>query len=308
MSLRDRLTMGNSLTQALIPILDELISAVNALSETVFVGENPHKVSDSVNTVTVADPADDDLDDVADLEHALDVAYVAHIGSTTYHSAADTTNTLTATTTYAKVKALADDLKTQYNAHHVFTSGSVHAGSGDANTVTAAAVSNKATAITLLNDIKTMFNLHCANVTSCHGAADTTNPCVLADLTSAATWSQIQAMADDLKTKYAAHRVLTAGSVHGGADSTNAVTAGAVGSVQTVVNAYLTELKADLNAHMILLTSHYVKDDSMKVTAAAATTLATSVTLAAAIKAAFNDHISMASEAALTVSTLDELA
>lgn len=306
MTLRDRMLVGNPILNALIPVFDALIAAVNALGSVVFTGEAPHKVDDTADAVLTADSFD--LDTVGNLETALDVAYVAHIASTSYHIAADSTNTLTATTVYAKCKALADDLKAKFNLHRVMTASSVHAGSGDANAVTAAAMTTKALGITLLNDIRTMMIAHLANVTTCHGAADTTSmAAVPVALTSTATWTQIAAMADALRAAYVLHVALTAGSVHGAADTTHNPAVAAVGAVQTSVNTYLSELKTDLNAHIILLTSHYVKDDSMKVSAAAATTLATSITLANAIKVAFNDHISRAAEVALTVPTLDEL-
>lgn len=306
MSLRDRMTLGNSLARALIPIFDEIIAAVNALSATVFSGENPHKANDTANAVSTADASS--LDAVGNLEAALDTAYAAHLGSTTYHIAADTTNTLTAKTVLYKVNLLANDLATKYEAHRILTSGPVHGAADSTNVITAATATTKATAILLLNDIKAMFNAHCALIAGgVHGAADTTNPVSTTDLTSSATWSEIQVMADAIRTAYEAHRQLTAGSVHEGADATNTISASAVGSVQTSVNTYLTELKGDFNGHTVLLTSHYVKDSSMNVTVADATTLATSIALVNALKAAFNEHISRADESALTVSTLDEL-
>lgn len=305
MSLRDRLTLSNPLLHALVPVLDALIAAVNNLSSVVFIGENPHKANDTADVVTSTTPGD--LDQVANLEHEIDVNYVAHIASSTYHLAADSTNTLTATTVYAKVKALAEDLKAKYNLHHVMTASSVHAGSGDTNTVTAATITTKALAITMLNNIKAMMTAHLANVTSCHGAADTTSmAAVPTDLLSTDTWSTIAAMADALRAAYVLH-VARGTSVHGAADTTHDPAVTAVGSVQTSVDTYLTELKGDFNAHIILLSSHASKDESMKVTAADATTLATSRTLASALKTSFNDHISRAGEAALTVPTLDTL-
>lgn len=306
MKIRDILNFGVPATRQLVPILDALIAAVNELSAVVFVGENPHLVDDSSNGVSAADAGT--LDAVADIEHAIEVGMTAHCASTSVHRAADSTNTpsgFSAASTYAKVKALADDLRTKYNAHRILTASSVHAGADTTNTVVATTIASKATAITVLNALKTAFNAHCGNVTSCHGAADTTNPVVLADLASTATWSQIQAMVDAIRTGYEAHRVLTSGSVHGSADSTNTAGVAAVGSVQTVVNAWLTECKAKLNAHLILAASHVVLDNSNKVSTADATTLNTSIALANALKAAYNDHITRAGEAALTVPTLD---
>ena len=306
MKLRDRMLVSNPILKDLITIMDALITAVNTLSSVVFTGEAPHKTDDTADVVSAANAGD--LDAVVNLEWALDVAYAAHLGSTSYHIAADSTNTLTATTVYAKIKALADELKTKYNAHRVLTSGSVHGGADSTNVVSAAAVSSKATAVTLLNELKTDFNAHIAMTSgSVHGAADATNPVTLDDLTSSSTWTEIAAMADSIRTKYEAHRVLTADSVHGAADSTNTMTASAVGTLQTSINTYLNEFKTDFNAHILFLTSHYTVDQSMKITAANASSLATSVTLINEAKASFNDHISRASEVAMTVPTLDEL-
>lgn len=306
MKLRDRLTTMNPGLHALVAILDVLIQQVNYLTTAVFVGDSAHKANDPYPVTAANASSGVGVDSVVDLEQDLDVKYAAHLGSTSYHIAADSTNTLTAKTVYYKIKALADELKAKYNLHHVYTAGSVHAGSGDPNTVTAGDVSSKATSITLLNQIKAMFNLHCANVTSCHGAADTTNPVVLADLLVTATWTQIAAMADAIRTAYEAHRVLTAGSVHGGADATNTMSAAAVGTLQTSINTYLTELKGDYNAHIIYMTSHYKPTGDLAATAANATSLATSITLANQLKLMYNDHISDAAEVNL-VPTLDEL-
>jgi hypothetical protein len=44
----------------------------------------------------------------------------------------------------------------------------------------------------------------------------------------AARLNEMILLVNDLRTKYEAHRVLTAGGVHGGADSTNTISAAAV--------------------------------------------------------------------------------
>lgn len=304
-SVYDRMLRSNPALKSLAPVIEALITAVNKLSSVIFTGNNPHKENDVANTVTTGDAGN--LDEVADLEKALNTAYVAHIASGTYHIAADSTNTLTATTVYAKVKALVDNLRTKYEAHRVYTTGTTHAGADSTNVAGVTVISTKATAITVLNDLKAVYNAHIINVSTCHGAADTTNTVILTDLGVSATWSEIQAMADSIRAKYEAHRVLTSGSVHGGADATNSATVAAVGSVQTSVDTYLTELKGDFNAHIILASSHAAKDESMQVTVANATTLATSIALANAIKSSFNDHITRADEAALTVDSLFDI-
>jgi hypothetical protein len=307
MKMGDRLKISHPLWHAMYDRINRMINMINAIAAIVLTGEAPHKVDDTADEVATADAVSGSLDSVGDLEHALDVGYVAHIASTTYHKAADVTNTLTATTVYAKIKALAEDLKAKYNAHHVYTTSSVHAGSGDPNTVTAGTITTKALAIAMLNDIKTMFNLHIINVTSCHGSTGVADAVVLADLTVSATWSQIQAMADAIRAAYVAH-VARGTTIHGAADTAHDPAVAAVGSVQTSVDTYLTELKGDLNAHEKESgTSHYVGDDTMKVTVANATTLATSIALANDIKRSFNDHISREGEVAIgPIPTLDE--
>ena len=305
MNLKEQMLMGSSYSvRRLVIVLESLIQTVNELSAVVFSGSNPHKVNDTANGIADSLSAGD-LNTVADLEAALAVNYAAHLGSTTYHLAADSTNTLTATSVLAKVNALSNDLKAKYNAHRVRLA-SVHTAADNTNVVDAANATTKATAITLLNQIKAKFNAHCA-LTPAHGAADAVNPIILADLGVAATWEQIQAMADQLRVSYEAHRVLTAGSVHGAADSTNTMAVAAVGSVQTSVNTLLNELKTDFNAHMSLLTSHAVKDTSMEVTGANSTTLATAIKLANELREKFNDHISRGPEIAMVVPTLDSL-
>jgi hypothetical protein len=305
MKLRDKLNHSCPAWSDMIDRMDKMINLVNNLASVVFQDMNPHKVNDSTNVVSAKDAGS--LDVIADLEKELQSAYETHIASTTYHKAADSTNVITASSVYEKVKALADDLKAKYNAHHVFITGSVHAGSDDPNTVTEPAVSDKATAITLANQIKTMFNLHLNNITSCHGAVDTANLVTLDDLLPEATWEQIQALLDDIRTKYEAHRVNVTASVHGGADATNAMAVSAVGSVQTSVNTFLTEMKGDLNAHMLNLTSHNTLVDNMQITAANATSLVTARLLANAIKAAYMDHISTVKEMSYApIPTLDE--
>ena len=307
MIIGDRMKRGGPIWKAMYERMNALINMVNALAAIVLTGQAPHTQNDTTNVVTAANAASGSLDSVGDLEKDLEEQYEAHIASSTHHKAADTTNVVTLTSVYANVKALADELKADYNLHHVYVVSSCHAGAGDPNAVTEADVASKAGAIALLNDIKTQYNLHLANVTSCHGAADTANVEALDDLESDATWDDIQAMADDLKTNYTAHIALV-DSVHGAADAANGIAADDVGDVQTSVNAFLNELKGDLNAHMAEEgTSHIIADITMKVTKANATTLATSVTLATALKTAFNDHISRAAEVGIgPIPTLDQ--
>ena len=312
MNLRDRLKQSDPVVKALIPIIDGLITTVNKLISVIIYGGNVHKINDTVNTVTTGDAAT--LDEVGDLEHAINTKYVSHIGDTTYHIAADVTNTLTAKTVYEKTKALADETKTQYEAHRVLV-GTQHAVEDSTNTVTASAVSSKATAITLLNQIKAKFNLHCAEPEA-HGKT--------------VVKAAIKALGDELKTKYESHRILV-GTQHAVEDSTNGVTASAITTKasavtllnqlkakfnlhcaeaeahgKTVVKAAIKlladELKGDYNAHRVLVgTQHAVEDSVNEVTAATMTTKASAVTLLNQIKAKFNLHCAEAETHGKTV-------
>lgn len=279
--------------------LEQIINVVNALSTRVFGGSNPHLANDATNALTVVSAGIESLDSVLEAGDDLETKYTAHIAATAAHVAADSTNGTTDTSPIADVYVLLNELKTDYNAHRVLTAASVHGGADSTNVVAAANATTKATAITLANELKTDFNLHIATTAgSVHGAADATNPVVLADLTSTATWSEIMAMADSIRAKYEAHRVLTAGSVHGAADATNTVSQAAIGAPQTAINGLLNELKTDFNAHIILMTSHVIKDDSMTVTAATATNLATSVALAKNLVTSYENHRTVADEVA----------
>lgn len=113
--------------------------------------------------------------------------------------------------------ALANLLKSSYNAHRILTSGSVHAASDTTNITSGSDATTLASLLTLANELKTDLNAHFANATA-HTAADSTNTIsapTATDLASAIT------LVNALKVAFEAHRVLTAGSVHGAADSAN---------------------------------------------------------------------------------------
>ena len=98
-------------------------------------------------------------------------------------------------------------------------------------------------------------------------------------------------LANDLKSKYNAHRVLTTGGVHGAADSTNAVTA-ANATDAASCRALANDLKAKYNAHRVLTAGgvHGAADTANAVTAADATSDATMQNLLNQLKAAFEHH------------------
>jgi len=274
-------------------ILTNALALVNELkadyeAHRVLVAGGEHGGADATNAVTVADMTT--KESAVALLNDIKAQFNAHCGTTagSVHGAADTANVVSATdlasdAAWQDIADMADAIRTGYEAHRVLTAGSVHGAADSTNAVSASALGTVS------------------------GTADTTNTVSTTDLGVAATWTEIQVMADAIRTKYEAHRVYTTGGRHGSADATNTVSASAVGAPQTAVNAHLTDLKAQFNAHILLQTSHYSIDNSMTVSAAAATTLATSITLAKAIKASFNEHISRAVETALSITALDDL-
>ena len=304
MNFYDRLIKASPTGKIIADIIDEIIDGVNEALSVVTTGLAPHKVNDVTNVITSPDALSSgglDSDIVLAQEEITD--YEAHIGSTTYHVAGDTTNVVTEVGVPIEIYAILDELKVNYEAHRVLTAGTVHAGTDAVNTISAADATTKALAVALSNDLRTQFVANFANVTSHHGASDTTGVAAATAvdvLDGDSTWTEIAAAADALRAAYEAHRVLTAGAVHGAADSTNTMTATAVGTVTTALYAGLNELKGDFNAHIQESgTSHYMPDVTMKVTAVNASTAVTSRSLANALKVAINDHLSKVAEAAL---------
>ena len=296
-SIKSRMKRGDPILKALVDRLDKLINGHNRLVAIIFGGQNPHEANDATNVVTVA-AAVDDIDEVINLEQDLIDQYEAHLADTGAHIGADSTNVVTELGVAKEVYTLLNEIKVDYEANRVNVT--THHGAADStNTVAAVAdADTKAKAITLAMALKVAYEAHrILTAGSVHGAADAVNAITAADLTGTSTWTQIAALADDLRAMYEAHRVYTTSSCHAGADSTNTVTAGAVSTVTTALYAGLNELKGDFNAHIAESgTSHQVIDQSMKITAANATTLATSIALVNALKTAYADHISRADD------------
>ena len=304
MNYYDRLIKAGPTGKLIADIIDDIINGVNEVLNIVAVGQAPHKVDDVANVITSEDALSSrGLDSDIDLSQEEITDYEAHIGSTTYHVGADSTNVVTEVGVPIEIYALLDELKVDYEAHRILTAASVHAGTDAVNVITALNATTKALAVALSNDLRTQYIANFANVTTHHGASDTVGiaaATAVAELDGDSTWTEIAAAADALRSAYEAHRVLTAGTVHGAADSTNTVTAAAVGTVTVALYAGLNELKGDFNAHIQESgTFHYMPDVSMTVTVANASTAATSRALANALKASINDHISRAAEAAL---------
>jgi hypothetical protein len=78
------------------------------------------------------------------------------------------------------------------------------------------------------------------------------------------------ALLNDIKTQYEAHRVLTAGSVHGAADSTNVVTAADATNLATLITL-ADDLRTQYEAHRVLTAGavHGAADTTNAVTATA---------------------------------------
>lgn len=129
---------------------------------------------------------------------------------------------------------LVNDEVAKYEAHRVLTAGSVHGSADATNAVTAPLATNLATAITRANDLKAQYNAHRVDVSGApaiHGAADTTNAVTSPNATNLAS---LITLVNEIRTDYEAHRVLTSGGVHGASDSTNVISALAVGSTTDV--------------------------------------------------------------------------
>ncbi len=307
MTMRDRIKRADPIVKALIPRIDDLIAGHNELVRIVLGGQNPHKVNDVTNVLTLG-IAKSTLDQVIDLEQELITQYGTHLASTTHHRGADSTNTVTELGVPKEIYALLDELKVDYEAHRVIVSSSIHAGTDAVNVITAANATTKALAFALANDLKVQFIANFANVSIHHGVADTNVP-TFVTLDADSTWAEIATAADDLRATYEAHRILIVALVHGAPDSTNTVTAAAVGTVQTAVNAGLNELKGDFNAHIQEEgTFHFSADTSMLTSSANASSLATSITLVNEQRLDYIDHISRAAEVAAgpIVKILDE--
>ncbi len=107
-----------------------------------------------------------------------------------------------------------------------------------------------------------------------------------ADLTA------LNTLLNELKTDYAAHRVLTTGGVHGAADSVNVVTAANASSPSTRL-ALVNDLRVQIKAHMINTGSsvHGLADTTDVVTAPVATDDSSALILALNLKTVYNAHI-----------------
>jgi phage tail sheath protein FI len=88
------------------------------------------------------------------------------------------------------------------------------------------------------------------------------------------------ALTNEMVTDYEAHRILTAGSVHLAADTTNTMTS--TTDISTLAGAIvqLNDLKTQYEAHRALLTAHTNDDDVNTISASDATEIKSAITLA----------------------------
>lgn len=115
--------------------------------------------------------------------------------------------------------------------------------------ITAAAPTTEATRVALANDVKRKLNVHYADMAahkSVQSAAITTADAITGDSLATAI-----ALANACKASFNTGGHINTSNVHHNADGTNTITA-ANASDQASLDTLLTELKSDINAHILL--------------------------------------------------------
>ena len=294
-------------------LLNELKADYNA--HRILTAAGVHDNADSVNSIVSADATDLATADTLanEIKAKLNLHYVA-------------------LSELEEAILLVNELRSVYNAHRVLTGASVHGHADSTNSVGSPAATDLASAETLANEIKAKLNLHYLMLSkleeaitlvnglateyeahrvllTSHGVADAVNLITAPVATDLAT---ADALANDIKAQYNAHRVTVAG-VHDNADSVNSVgsaDATNLASLQTLANEIKTKynlhlvsfseldeaitmvnaVKSDYNAHRVALASHGAADGTNIVAVADATDLTTAEALANDIKAKYNAH------------------
>ena len=120
-----------------------------------------------------------------------------------------------------------------------------------------------------------------------HVAADAVNLITAPVATNQAT---ADTLADDLKAIYNAHRVVTP-AVHAAADAANDVTAAGSDGTEPTLRTLVNDIRTQLIAHLayVVADCHYVADP-LTVTHAAATSLATDITLVNQLRSVYIAH------------------
>lgn len=158
---RDRMKLTNP-ASFLLTRMDALITSVNAMIVRDR-GQNPHKIDDP-NVVTIVDAYD--LASNQTLLNDIKSKYNTHIGSTTYHAAADATNTIVAAnqSDQATGQTLANECKTDFPLHSILMTA--HITKDDSMFVAPNALPANATdlptLVALTNALKLAFNRHTA--------------------------------------------------------------------------------------------------------------------------------------------------
>ena len=109
---------------------------------------------------------------------------------------------------------------------------------------------------------------------------------------AASALAALNTLLADLATQYEAHRILTAGAVHGAADSTNAISATTPPTNTAERVALANDLRAKYNAHRIRTAGgvHGAADSTNAITAPVATDDASALTLALDLKTKYAAH------------------
>ena len=210
------------------------------------------------------------LSEAITLVNEIKLDYNAHIADTDVHTIADAVNPTSAgaATDLASAIVLANEIKLDYNAHR--SEAGVHVNNDAGNEITSADATDLATLTTLANELKTDISAHLVEVSSVEEAITLLN---------------------EIKLDYEAHRILTAGGVHGAADTTNTVSAADATDYATAVTL-ANELKVDYEAHRVLIAGgeHGAADATNTVSAPDATTVATLVALANDLRTQYEAH------------------
>jgi uncharacterized protein YciI len=183
------------------------------------------------------------------------------------------------------IDALVNDVKTRYT-EHIASIGQegAHIAADTTNVVSAADASDHPTAVALMTELKTDLEAH-----DSQSGVHVNN--VAITVTASVNQGVFYDLLNEIKVDYEAHRVLTAGGVHGGADNTNAVTAADATTLATAI-ALANDLRTQYEAHRVMTSGsvHTNPDNTNVITAPVATDLATALALANDLRAMYEAH------------------
>jgi phage tail sheath protein FI len=201
------------------------------------------------------------------------------------HESDDGTNDITSAdaTDVTTLETLADELKDDYTAHR--QSAVFHLNDDDVNLVTAADTTVVTDTVTLAADLDTQYNAHRADI-GVHASGDGVNTTATTPSDEATTIT----FANELRTAYEAHRILT-GGVHGIADNVNYVSAPVATDLETAITL-LNDIKTQYEAHRQLgAPTHGVGADSSNIVTAADADFTPILTLVNDVKTQYNAHL-----------------